>query len=70
MSETTGPERVRMHHVALTVTDLDASVDWYEQVFSVAYQMDAPHEGGTARILMDPEGNAGLRAAPTRRQRG
>ncbi len=45
MSESAGPERVRMHHVALTVTDLDASVDWYQQVFSVAYQMDAPHEG-------------------------
>jgi len=45
----------RIHHVALTVTDLDASVAWYEQVFSVSYLMDAPHEGGTARILADPE---------------
>jgi catechol 2,3-dioxygenase-like lactoylglutathione lyase family enzyme len=43
----------RIHHVALTVTDLDASVPWYEQVFSVTYRMDAPHEGGTARILAD-----------------
>jgi glyoxylase I family protein len=49
------PAPARIHHVALTVTDLDASVAWYEQVFSVSYQMDAPHEGGTARILADAE---------------
>ena len=49
------PARARIHHVALTVTDLDASVVWYEQVFSVSYLMDAPHEGGTARILTDSE---------------
>lgn len=42
----------RLHHIALTVRDLDASVDWYGQVFGVRYQMDAPHEGGTAKILL------------------
>lgn len=42
-----------LHHIALTVRDLDASVGWYEQVFGVKYQMDAPHEGGTARVLAD-----------------
>jgi glyoxylase I family protein len=49
------PVPARIHHVALTVTDLDASVAWYEEVFSVSYLMDAPHEGGTARILADAE---------------
>jgi glyoxylase I family protein len=49
------PAQARIHHIALTVTDLDASVRWYEQVFSVSYRMDAPHEGGTARILSDDE---------------
>lgn len=43
----------RMHHIALTVRDLDASVTWYEQVFDVRHQMDAPHEGGLARLLAD-----------------
>lgn len=43
----------RMHHIALTVRDLDASVAWYEQVFAVRHQMDAPHEGGLARLLAD-----------------
>ncbi len=51
--EHTAPAPTRIHHVAITVTDLDASVSWYEEVFSVAYRMDAPHEGGTARILSD-----------------
>jgi glyoxylase I family protein len=48
---TTAP--ARLHHIALTVRDLDASVTWYEQVFAVKHVMDAPHEGGTARILLD-----------------
>jgi catechol 2,3-dioxygenase-like lactoylglutathione lyase family enzyme len=41
----------RLHHIALTVRDLDASVQWYEQVFGIKYQMDAPHAGGEARLL-------------------
>lgn len=43
----------RMHHIALTVRDLDASVRWYEQVFDVRHQMDSPHPGGLARLLAD-----------------
>ena len=41
----------QLHHIALTVRDLDASVEWYEQVFGIKHQMDAPHEGGEARLL-------------------
>lgn len=43
----------RLHHIALTVRDLEASVGWYEQVFGVHHQMDVPHVGGTAKILAD-----------------
>ena len=43
----------QLHHIALTVRDLDASVEWYEQVFGIKHQMDAPHEGGEARLLTD-----------------
>lgn len=49
----TTPTPVRLHHIALTVTDLQASIRWYEQVFGVRRQMDAPHDGGTAEILAD-----------------
>lgn len=51
--DTSTPAPARIHHVALTVTDLNASVAWYEQVLSVRYRMEAPHEGGTAHILSD-----------------
>lgn len=41
----------QLHHIALTVRDLDASVRWYERVFGIQHRMDAPHEGGEARLL-------------------
>ena len=44
-----------LHHIALTVTDLDASIAWYERVFGIAYQMEEPHEGGVGKLLADPE---------------
>jgi glyoxylase I family protein len=49
----TTPAAARLHHIALTVRDLDASVQWYRQVFAVRHLMDAPHEGGTAQILVN-----------------
>jgi catechol 2,3-dioxygenase-like lactoylglutathione lyase family enzyme len=43
-----------LHHIALTVTNLDASIAWYERVFGISYQMDGPHEGGVGKLLADP----------------
>jgi catechol 2,3-dioxygenase-like lactoylglutathione lyase family enzyme len=43
----------RLHHIALTVTDVDASVTWYEEVFGIRHQVDAPHEGGVGKVLSD-----------------
>src|SRR5258708_32583469 len=48
MSSVTHP---RLHHLALTVTDLDVSVRWYESVFGGTFLMDAPHQGGVGRGL-------------------
>jgi catechol 2,3-dioxygenase-like lactoylglutathione lyase family enzyme len=48
------PAPARISHVALTVSDLEASVPWYEQVFGIGYVMDVPHEGGNAKLLADP----------------
>jgi glyoxylase I family protein len=45
----------RLHHLALTVTDLDASVRWYGSVFGVHPIMDVPHTGGVGRILADAD---------------
>ena len=46
MSKVTAP---RLHHLALTVTDVDASVRWYEDVFGIRFQMDVPHSGGVGK---------------------
>jgi catechol 2,3-dioxygenase-like lactoylglutathione lyase family enzyme len=47
--------QARLHHLALTVTDLDASVEWYGEVFDVHPLMDIPHTGGVGRILADAD---------------
>jgi glyoxylase I family protein len=50
-----GVPRPGLHHIALTVTDLEASIPWYEKVFNITYQMEVPHEGGTGKLLADEE---------------
>ena len=62
------PPRPRLHHIAITVTDLDASIAWYERVFGISFQLEVPHPGGTGKILFDEEPGVGLRTAPPRRQ--
>src|SRR5437764_14069274 len=44
----------KLHHLALTVSDLDRSVRWYCGVFGLGQLMDAPHPGGVGKILADP----------------
>jgi glyoxylase I family protein len=69
--------RPQLHHLALTVSDLDASAEWYSRVFDVRPQMDVPHPGGVGRVLADDawslmialhrhDGNGGERFAETR----
>lgn len=41
----------RLHHLAVTVTDLDASTAWYASVFDVHPVLDVPHSGGLGKIL-------------------
>ena len=40
------PELAATHHAAITVTDFDASLAWYEQVFGFTKFMEGPHPGG------------------------
>lgn len=42
-----------LHHLALTVTDLDTSLAWYQEVFDLSLVMEVPHEGGTGMLLSD-----------------
>jgi catechol 2,3-dioxygenase-like lactoylglutathione lyase family enzyme len=47
------PTRPSLHHIAITVTDLEASIAWYEKVFGITFQFEVPHPGGTGMILAD-----------------
>jgi glyoxylase I family protein len=47
------PTRPSLHHIAITVTDLKASIAWYERVFGITCQLEVPHPGGTGKILAD-----------------
>lgn len=49
------PAVASLHHIALTVTDVDASVPWYEKVFGITYRDDAPHEGGVGKLLANDD---------------
>ena len=49
-----------LHHIALTVTDLDASVPWYEKVLGIAFQDEVPHEGGVGKLLADEGGSLAI----------
>jgi glyoxylase I family protein len=49
------PSRPGLHHIALTVTDVDASMRWYEKVFGISFRMEAPHPGGVGMLLADNE---------------
>ena len=43
----------RLHHLAITVSDVEVSVPFYEAVFGVAFQVDVPHPGGVGKLLAD-----------------
>ncbi|MBI4883401.1 MAG: VOC family protein [Actinobacteria bacterium] len=49
------PTRPRLHHLALTVTDVNTSVRWYEELFDIHFVMNAPHEGGIGKVLADDD---------------
>jgi catechol 2,3-dioxygenase-like lactoylglutathione lyase family enzyme len=43
--------RPQLHHLAITVTDVDTSVPWYESVFGIRFLTDVPHAGGVGKLL-------------------
>jgi glyoxylase I family protein len=49
------PPITAVHHLSLTVTDLDASARWYREVFGLQQMMEETHHGGRALVFMQPE---------------
>ena len=48
------PEMGPVHHLALTVRNLDTSVPWYARLFGLTTVMEEHYEGGGAVILRHP----------------
>jgi catechol 2,3-dioxygenase-like lactoylglutathione lyase family enzyme len=42
------------------VTDLDASVGWYQKVFGLSLVAEIPHEGGVGKLLSDEVQELGI----------
>lgn len=55
---TEGPTAPALHsiaHVALTVTDLARSQEWYERVLGLEHVVTVPHQGGEGIVMADPD---------------
>jgi catechol-2,3-dioxygenase len=51
----TVPSITGVHHVVVTVRDLEASASWYERVVGLARVMEGEHEGVHLTVLMHPQ---------------
>jgi glyoxylase I family protein len=55
----TTPDLTGIQHVGLTVRDVEASAEWYQQVLGLQRQFEEPHhhsdEGGYAVVLGTPD---------------
>ena len=40
-----------LHHIAVTVTDIETSIPWYESIFGLTCKMEVPHPGGVGKLL-------------------
>lgn len=49
------PDLTGVHHLALTVRDLNVSVPWYSDLLGLQPIMDEEYDGGCAVILMQPQ---------------
>jgi catechol 2,3-dioxygenase-like lactoylglutathione lyase family enzyme len=47
--------RPTIGHIALTVTDLEASMAFYSGVFDIKHLMEEAHEGGIGKLLADEQ---------------
>ncbi len=48
------PQITAFSHIDLTVTNVEASVAWYQKVFGLGHVMHETHAGGFAEVLVEP----------------
>jgi glyoxylase I family protein len=46
------PEITNINHVALTVSDVERSVAWYQKVLGLTQIMEGPHPDGAGRFVL------------------
>ncbi len=51
------PEYSAIHHISVTVTDLERSVPWYEELFGMNKIMEEPHPDGTGKFVVLSNGD-------------
>jgi glyoxylase I family protein len=63
------PQIAAIHHVGITVTDIERSLPWYSELFGLAKLMEEPHPDGTGYVIVlgKPDWSMciGLHAHPT-----
>lgn len=73
-STTVTPALAGIHHVGLTVTDVESSCEWYQRVLGLQRQFQEPHHrsdhGGYAVVLRHHRHvtEPGPRPSPTQRR--
>lgn len=55
MAGTRAPTLTSILHIALTVTEAEASAKWYERVLGLRRVMTVPHEGGFGIVMCTPD---------------
>jgi glyoxylase I family protein len=46
------PSITTIHHISLTVSDIDRSVDWYRHVLGLTRLMEEPHPDGSGHAVV------------------
>jgi catechol 2,3-dioxygenase-like lactoylglutathione lyase family enzyme len=64
------PRLAAVSHIDLTVTDLTASVAWYQKVFGLSQVMRATHPDGFAEVLVEPRSQVFIGLSQHRANRG
>jgi catechol-2,3-dioxygenase len=64
------PQIKAFSHIDLTVTNVEASMGWYQRVFGLSHVMHETHLGGFAEVLVEPRSQVFIGLSQHRANRG